>query len=80
MGNLLLQGWAMLEETCPDCNVPIMRSRSKEEICVVCENAYKKSLISQSVNSTVDTEKMPQGRNQSPSQIEESNQPIDSCF
>ena len=65
----------MLEETCPDCNVPIMRSRSKEEICVVCGSAYKKALSAtgQSVNSTVDTEKMQP-------QIEESSQPIDSCF
>ena len=41
MGTLLLQGWAMLEHSCPDCNVPIMRSRQKEEICCVCETEYK---------------------------------------
>lgn len=37
MGQLLLQGWAMLEETCEDCNVPLMRSRDKkQEMCVQC--------------------------------------------
>ena len=41
MGTLLLQGWAMLEATCPNCNVPLMRSRQKEEICVVCETEYQ---------------------------------------
>ena len=42
MGTLLLQGWAMLETTCPDCLVPIMRSRDKkEEICCVCHEEYK---------------------------------------
>ena len=41
MGTLLLQGWAMLDKTCPDCDVPIMRSRQNEEICCVCETEYK---------------------------------------
>ena len=42
MGTLLLQGWAMLNEVCPDCNIPIMRNRNKtEEICCVCGTAYK---------------------------------------
>ena len=31
----------MLETTCPDCQVPIMRSRQKEEICCVCETEYQ---------------------------------------
>lgn len=35
MGTLLLQGWAMLEECCDECNVPLMRSRDKlKEVCV----------------------------------------------
>ena len=42
MGTLLLQGWAMLDQNCPDCLVPIMRSRDKkEEICCVCHEEYK---------------------------------------
>ena len=40
MGELLLQGWAMMGESCPDCFVPIMKSRNKEEVCVVCGTAY----------------------------------------
>ena len=76
MGTLLLQGYAMLEETCPDCNVPIMRSRSKEELCVVCGQAYKNRnmLGVNTTSSTAITEDRPQ--------IEESEsmQKIDSCF
>ena len=41
MGELLLKGYAMLEEVCPDCMVPIMRSRQGEEQCVICNDAYK---------------------------------------
>lgn len=42
MGKLLLQGWAMLEECCCDCNVPLMRSPKKDqEICVQCGKDYK---------------------------------------
>ena len=33
----------MLDTVCPDCLVPIMRSRNKEELCVICDQAYKKS-------------------------------------
>ena len=33
----------MLEQVCPDCDVPIMRSRKKEEICCVCETDYQRS-------------------------------------
>ena len=31
----------MLETVCPDCFVPIMRSRSGVELCVLCNDAYK---------------------------------------
>ena len=45
MGTLMLQGWAMLEDVCLDCHVPIMRSRDKKtEKCVVCDQEYKKNL------------------------------------
>ena len=30
----------MLDMVCPDCNVPIMRSREKEEVCCVCGDEY----------------------------------------
>ncbi|KAF9108316.1 hypothetical protein BGX29_001593 [Mortierella sp. GBA35] len=39
MGQRMLQGWTMLQDTCPNpsCNgVPLMRSREKKEICVAC--------------------------------------------
>ena len=42
MGALLIQGYAMLAEVCPDCMIPIMRSRSKEDMCVICDQDYKK--------------------------------------
>jgi uncharacterized Zn finger protein (UPF0148 family) len=42
MGSLLLQGWAMLEECCDECNVPLMRNRAKDkEVCVECNRDYK---------------------------------------
>ena len=43
MGQLLLKGWAMLEECCEDCQVPLMRSPDKSsELCVQCKKDYKK--------------------------------------
>jgi uncharacterized Zn finger protein (UPF0148 family) len=42
MGDLLLQGWAMLEDTCYDCLFPYMRSRKGEIICVGCGPVNKK--------------------------------------
>ena len=44
MGNLLLQGWCMLENTCPNCLVPIMRSKAGAELCVICDTAYKNKI------------------------------------
>lgn len=42
MGTLLLQGWAMLEECCDECNVPLMRNRTKDkEVCVQCDKNFK---------------------------------------
>ena len=51
MGNLLLQGWCMLEMTCPDCLVPIMRSKAGQELCVVCDTAYKNKIEEQPSDS-----------------------------
>ena len=43
MSELLMQGWSMLADTCPDCFVPIMRSRDKkEDKCVGCGTDYLK--------------------------------------
>jgi uncharacterized Zn finger protein (UPF0148 family) len=42
MGDLLLQGWTMLEDTCYDCLFPYMRSRKGEVICVGCGPVEKK--------------------------------------
>jgi uncharacterized Zn finger protein (UPF0148 family) len=36
MGDLLLQGWAMLEDTCALCLFPLMRSKKGEYLCVGC--------------------------------------------
>ena len=42
MGQLLLQGWAMMADSCPDCFVPIMKNRkNNEEVCVICDKAYQ---------------------------------------
>lgn len=35
-GELLLQGWTMLGDTCFDCLFPLMRSRQGQTICVGC--------------------------------------------
>lgn len=37
----MLEGWCMLNKECEACGVPIMRSRTGEELCVGC-NATKK--------------------------------------
>eukprot|EP00392_Amoebophrya_sp_AT5.2_P014210 g14353.t1 len=39
LGQYLLKGWCMLQETCPDNpSVPLMRSRAGVTICVACQN------------------------------------------
>ena len=43
-GELLLKGWAMLGSVCEDCNVPLMRNKEKDEICVVCDHNYRKDV------------------------------------
>lgn len=46
MGELLLQGWAMMEESCYDCLVPYMKSRKGEYVCVGCGPVNKKKEVS----------------------------------
>ena len=41
MGQMLLQGYAMLDLVCPDCGVPCMRDKQKNEICPHCGEKYK---------------------------------------
>ncbi|GIM04876.1 hypothetical protein Vretimale_9374 [Volvox reticuliferus] len=41
LGALLLRGWAMLGENCPDCQVPLMKERaSNERLCVNCDTTF----------------------------------------
>ncbi|GLC41274.1 hypothetical protein PLESTB_001080200 [Pleodorina starrii] len=41
LGALLLQGWAMLAENCPDCKVPLMKERASDErLCVNCDTTF----------------------------------------
>ncbi|KAF9402474.1 hypothetical protein BGZ94_004900, partial [Podila epigama] len=45
IGQKMLQGWAMLQDPCPnpECHgVPLLRSREKKEYCVVCENYFQR--------------------------------------
>ena len=49
MGEKLLHGWAMLEQSCQgnfiinlECNVPLMKSKKGEKICCSCERDYAK--------------------------------------
>ncbi|KAF8939189.1 hypothetical protein BGZ58_010445 [Dissophora ornata] len=45
IGLKMLQGWAMLQDPCPNpaCHgVPLLRSREKKEYCVVCENYFQR--------------------------------------
>ena len=41
MGDLMLQGYTMLGEHCPDCMIPCFRSRQGKTICPSCIEAYK---------------------------------------
>jgi len=45
IGQKMLQGWAMLQDPCPNpsCHgVPLLRSREKKEYCVICENYFQR--------------------------------------
>lgn len=43
LGEKLVQGWAMLQDACNDCNVPIMRSKKGEMVCFGCNKSYKRT-------------------------------------
>ena len=36
MGELLLKGWTMLEDSCIDCQCPLMRNKNMEKLCCSC--------------------------------------------
>ncbi|CAG8526247.1 hypothetical protein C2G38_2224425 [Gigaspora rosea] len=43
IGQYLLQGWALIDEICPNdtcVGVPLLRSRDKKRYCVICQQYY----------------------------------------
>ncbi|CAG8744837.1 14578_t:CDS:2 [Cetraspora pellucida] len=43
IGQYLLQGWALIDEICPNdiCyGIPLLRSRDKKKYCVICQQYY----------------------------------------
>jgi uncharacterized Zn finger protein (UPF0148 family) len=44
MSNRLLQGWTMLHESCPTCQVPLMRPKTEKLLmsCLQCNIDYLK--------------------------------------
>ncbi|KAK8812349.1 hypothetical protein WA158_007583 [Blastocystis sp. Blastoise] len=40
IGEKLLQGWTMLESSCIECHVPLMRDHEGTEICLKCNKIY----------------------------------------
>ena len=48
IGDYLLKGWTLTDFGCCDCNTPIMRSRSGEEVCTFCsQNPIRKVLVAE---------------------------------
>ena len=39
----------MLDTVCPDCMVPIMRSRKGVEACIICDQAYKQEATTSAI-------------------------------
>ncbi|KAJ3314815.1 Coiled-coil domain-containing protein 42 [Boothiomyces sp. JEL0838] len=44
MGQLLIQGWTMLDSCCKECNVPLMK-KGNENLCVSCNNKIQEEDI-----------------------------------
>lgn len=40
IGEKLLHGWTMLNESCNDCLAPLMKSKKGEKICFGCDRDY----------------------------------------
>jgi len=43
IGQKLLQGWVLLQESCPSCHVPLMRNREDKMFCLSCDLEVIKS-------------------------------------
>ncbi|KAG9062605.1 hypothetical protein KI688_004907 [Linnemannia hyalina] len=69
MGNYMLQGWAMLNDGCPDCNTPLMRNReATSQICVNCQLNPPVDPEEVSTTTTTTTETTAPGPASSPAQ------------
>jgi uncharacterized Zn finger protein (UPF0148 family) len=57
IGENLLKGWTLLGDVCPaGCNVPLMRSRDKQQlICCACDRDFNKELPSSESGTTKET-------------------------
>eukprot|EP00792_Barthelona_sp_PAP020_P011007 TRINITY_DN4788_c0_g1_i1.p1 TRINITY_DN4788_c0_g1~~TRINITY_DN4788_c0_g1_i1.p1 ORF type:complete len:205 (-),score=54.52 TRINITY_DN4788_c0_g1_i1:515-1090(-) len=52
IGELLLSGWTMCAESCPNCNIPLMGKPNTYEMhCVQCKNIYVKEEYAEKVNT-----------------------------
>jgi uncharacterized Zn finger protein (UPF0148 family) len=40
MGDKLIYGWSMMEQSCLNCNVPLMKSKQGNLICCSCDKDY----------------------------------------
>lgn len=57
IGENLLKGWTLLGDVCPaGCNVPLMRSRDKQQlICCACDRDFNKEQPSSESGTTKET-------------------------
>ena len=63
LGVLLLKGWTMMEEACYDCNVPLMKNKQNELLCVNCNAIYllEKGKLIKQLNQQTPVPTVPQG-------------------
>ncbi|KAJ3303769.1 hypothetical protein HDV03_003546 [Kappamyces sp. JEL0829] len=53
LGEKLLQGWTMMQESCPTCQeVPLMRNRNQELFCVGCDAFYNPNAKTPATNAS----------------------------
>lgn len=52
LGDYMLKGWTMLDETC-DCQVPLMRSKQGDKICVECKATKKEDVADPAAEGAV---------------------------
>ena len=47
---LIMLGWTMLKDSCPDCKLPLVENSTKtRKICVKCRKNFKKSTVAPGV-------------------------------